>query len=53
MTYKILITPKAKKFIDKQDKIQRTRIYKALYNLHYGDTKKLVGYKDDYRLRVR
>lgn len=53
MIYKIKIRPKAQKFIDKQDKIQRIRIYKSIYNLPYGDVKKLSGYSNDYRLRVR
>lgn len=53
MTYKIIIRPKAKKFIDKQDRTQQLRIYKAIYNLPNGDVKKLAGYKNDYRLRVR
>lgn len=53
MTYKIIIRPKAKKFIDKQDKFQRLRIYRAIYTLPNGDIKKMAGYKNDYRLRVR
>ena len=53
MTYKINIRPKALKFIEKQDKNQRIRIYKAIYNLPYGDVKKMVGNKETYRLRVR
>lgn len=53
MTYKIKIRPKALKFIEKQDKIQRTRIYKAIYNLPKGDIKKLVSCRNEYRLRVR
>ena len=53
MTYKITIRPKAWKFIEKQDKSQRLRIYKAIYNLPSGDVKKLVNSKNDYRLRVR
>jgi len=52
MIYKIKIRPKALKFIEKQDKFQRLRIYKAIYNLPNGDVKKLTGYKDEYRLRV-
>ncbi len=52
MNYKIKIRPKALKFIEKQDKSQRIRIYKAIYNLPKGDTKKIVGNKDKYRLRV-
>ena len=53
MIYKIKIRPKAQKFIDKQDKTQRLRIYKAIYNLPNGDVKKLATSKSDYRLRVR
>lgn len=53
MTYKIIIRPKAKKFIDKQDKFQRLRIYKAIYNLPNGDVKKMAGSTNDYRLRIR
>ena len=52
MIYKIIIRPKAQKFIDKQDKVQRLRLYKAIYNLPNGDVKKLSGTIDDYRLRV-
>lgn len=52
MIYKIMISPKALKFIEKQDKVQRIRLYKAIYNLPKGDIKKLVGCKDEYRLRV-
>ena len=51
--YKIQIRPKVIKFIEKQDKLQRMRIYKAIYNLPNGDVKKLVGCRDEYRLRVR
>ena len=53
MTYKIKIRPKALKFIEKQDKIQRLRIYKAIYNLPNGDVKKLAGCKNQFRLRIR
>ena len=53
MIYKIIIRPKALKFIEKQDKIQRIRIYKAIYNLPDGDVKKMVGCKNEYRLRIR
>lgn len=52
MIYKIKIEKVAKKFIDKQPKNQRERIYEAVYKLPAGDTKKLKGYKDLYRLRV-
>ena len=53
MIYNIKIRPKALKFIEKQDKNQRMRIYKAIYNLPNGDTKKLAGCKNHYRLRIR
>ena len=53
MIYKIKIRPKALKFIEKQDMDQRKRIYKAIYNLPNGDVKKIVGCKNEYRLRVR
>lgn len=53
MIYEIKIRPKALKFIEKQDKTQRLRIYKAIYNLPQGDIKKIVGCKNEYRLRVR
>lgn len=53
MTYEIKIRPKAFKFIEKQDKVQRTRIYKAIYNLPDGDVKKIAGEQNIFRLRVR
>ena len=53
MIYKIKIRPIALKFIEKQDKVQRIRIYKAIYELPNGDVKKLAGAKNEYRLRVR
>ena len=53
MIYKIKIRPKALKFIEKQDKVQRLRIYKAIYSLPKGDVKKLAGCKNEYRLRIR
>jgi len=52
MNYKIKIRPKALKFIEKQDRVQRMRIYKAIYNLPNGDIKKLASCRDEYRLRV-
>ncbi len=52
MIYKIKIRPKALKFIEKQDKLQRIRIYKAIYNLPNGNVKKMVGCKETYRLRI-
>ena len=45
MTYKIKIRPKALKFIEKQDKVQRLRIYKAIYSLPNGDVKKWQAVK--------
>ena len=51
-TYKIKFEKAAQKFIDKQDKNQRLRLYKAIYKLPNGmDIKKLNGY-NLYRLRV-
>lgn len=50
--YKIKFEKAAQKFLDKQDKRQRLRLYKAIYKLPDGeDIKKLKGY-DLYRLRV-
>ena len=51
--YEIKIRPKALKFIEKQNKMQRFRIYKAIYDLPKGDVKKLTGHSNKYRLRVR
>lgn len=51
--YKIKYNKAALKFLDKQDKKQRLRIYKAIYQLpNNGDIKRLKGYKNLYRLRV-
>lgn len=47
-----MIRPKALKFIEKQDKLQKIRIYKAIYNLPNGNVKKMVGCKETYRLRI-
>ena len=52
MTYKINIKRKAQKFIDKQEKKQQVRLYKAIYNLPAGDIKKMQSYLNRYRLRV-
>lgn len=52
-TYKIEFSKAAQKFIDKQDKNQRLRLYKAIYKLPQGtDIQKLSGYNNTYRLRV-
>lgn len=53
MIYKIILRPKALKFIEKQDKTQKLRIYRAIHNLPNGDIKKMVGCNNVYRLRVR
>lgn len=51
-TYKIKFEKAAQKFLDKQDKTQRLRLYKAIYKLPSGtDIKKLSGH-NLYRLRV-
>lgn len=51
-TYRIKFERAAQKFLDKQDKRQRLRLYKAVYKLPDGtDIKKLRGH-NLYRLRV-
>lgn len=51
-TYKVRFEKAAQKFLDKQDKNQRLRLYKAIYRLPDGtDIKKLNGH-NLYRLRV-
>lgn len=51
-TYKIIIEKAAQKFLDKQEKEKRLRLYKAIYKLPNGtDIKKLKG-SNLYRLRV-
>ena len=51
-TYKVEFEKSALKFIEKQDKAQRIRLYKAIYKLPNGtDIKKLQGH-NMYRLRV-
>lgn len=52
MTYKIKFTKRAKKFIEKQPKNHRERIYKAIYKLPKDDVKKIKGITNLYRLRV-
>ena len=52
MEYIKKIGKQAKKFIDKQDKKQRERIYNAIEELPNGDVKKLQNYAEYYRLRV-
>ena len=51
-TYKITFEKQAQKFLEKQDKSNRLRLYKAIYKLPNGtDIKKLKGH-NLYRLRV-
>lgn len=53
MTYEYNIRKKAMKFINKQDKEQQERIFKAIYVLPaLGDIKKMIGEDNLYRLRV-
>lgn len=52
MNYKIKIEKKPQKFIDKQDKVQQKRIYKAIYGLPNGDIKRMQTKEELYRLRV-
>ncbi len=50
--YKIQFEKAAQKFLEKQDKKQRLRLYKAIYELPDGtDIKKMKGY-NLFRLRV-
>ena len=51
-TYKIIFEKEAQKFLDKQNKNNRIRLYKAINKLPEGtDIKKLKGH-NLYRLRV-
>lgn len=53
MQYKIEFDKRAVKFIAKQPKAQKERIFKAIYKLpDIGDIKPMQGYQDTYRLRV-
>lgn len=53
MPYRIEIDKRAVKFITKQPKPQRERIFKAIYKLpETGDIKQMQGYTGYYRLRV-
>lgn len=50
--YKIIFEKEAQKFLDRQDKAKRLRLYRAIYKLPGGtDIKKLKGH-NLYRLRV-
>ena len=51
--YKIIIEKAAEKFIRKQNKAERVKLYNLIKMLPYGkDIKKLRGFKNKYRLRV-
>jgi mRNA interferase RelE/StbE len=50
--YRIEITKKALKFIDKQDKSKREMLIRAISKLPCGDIKPLKGHDGLYRLRV-
>ncbi len=53
MSYKIVISKNALKFLSSQQQKQKERIIKAIYSLPlYGDIKKLAGIEDTYRLRI-
>lgn len=52
MEYTIKIEKKPKKFIDKQDKTTRSRIYEVIKQLPAGDVKRMQTKKELYRLRV-
>ena len=53
MQYKIEFDKRAVKFISKQPKAHKERIFKAIYKLPYiGDIKSMQGYQNTYRLRV-
>jgi len=52
MNYKVIIEKKALKFLDTQNQKQRDRLLKNIYSLPYGDTKKMNGAGNLFRLRV-
>lgn len=53
MQYRIDFDKRAVKFIAKQPKPQRERIFKAIYKLpDIGDIKAMQGYQNTFRLRV-
>lgn len=53
MQYKIEFDKRAIKFISKQPKPQRERIFKAIYKLpNIGDIKTIRGNENYFRLRV-
>ena len=53
MKYKIEFDKRAIKFVEKQPKPQRERLFRAIYKLpDVGEIKQLQGSKEYYRLRV-
>lgn len=53
MQYKVEFDKRTVKFIAKQPKPQRERIFKAIYKLpDIGDIKAMQGHLNTYRLRV-
>ena len=53
MRYELLLTKKARKFIQAQPKNQQIRLLDAINKLpSLGDIKPLTGKKDTFRLRV-
>ncbi len=52
MNYEYEIRKKAMKFIQKQERSQQVRIFRAIYLLPQGSVKKMQGFTDLYRLRV-
>jgi len=53
MKYIINVKKKARKFIDKQPRNQKERLYQAITKLPKGDIKKVQNAEEMYRLRVR
>jgi mRNA interferase RelE/StbE len=52
MNYKIIIEKTALKFISKQPPKEKNRILKSIYSLPVGDTLKMSGKYNLFRLRV-
>jgi len=52
MTYKIVIEKMALKFISKQPSKEKNRLMQSIYNLPGGDTIKMSGKYNLFRLRV-
>lgn len=53
MKYQINIKKRARKFIDKQPRNQKVRLYQAIVKLPQGDVQKIQNTQQKYRLRVR